>query len=154
MKQIILVILMIGEIFASGTIMIEVAYEGDKYRIIRAWTIEQTFPPTLQGVIKSKDDIVIELKNKNGKVVDELRIENPRIVRGILSEIDNEEGHTNIKNNKGSFVLRYAYDDGLKYLNIINADEMKKDINLASTPKNKVKSITNMEFGSLLKQKY
>lgn len=142
---------MLGELFATGTIMIEVAYEGENYSIKRAWSIEQTFPPTIQGAVESKDDIVIELKDKNGTVVDELRIENPRIVRGILPEITNEEGHENMKKEKGSFVLRYEYDEGLKYLNIINAEEVEKNLKQSPSPKQKVQALDDMEFGSLLK---
>ena len=143
--------LLLGEIVAAGTIMIEVAYEGQEYKVMRAWTVEQNFPPTLQGVVKSKDDILIELKNKNGKVMDVLRIENPRIVRGILSEVDNEEGHENIKNQKGSFILRYRYEEGLKYLNIINANEINVGKSLAPTPRREVGINGDLEFGSLLK---
>ena len=148
MKQLIITILLIGKLFATGTIMIEVAYEGENYKITKAWRIEETFPPTMNGIVKSKDDIIIELKDKNGTVVDELRIENPRIIRGIFSEAGNEEGHEDIKKQKGSFVLRYSYAEGLKYLNIINAH--KENIKYIPVLKKKIKT-KDMEFESLLK---
>lgn len=151
MKQILIAMLMIGKLVASGTIMIEVAYEDESYSIERAWTIEEVFPSTIQGVVKSEDDIIIELKDSNGTVVDELRIENPRTVRGILPEIANEEGHENIKEKKGSFILRYAYDEGLTYLNIINSSDRDEKIKQAHVTQERIEVSTDMEFGSLLK---
>jgi len=152
MKQILITMLMIGKLFATGgTIMIEVAYEGENYKITKAWKIDETFPPTMNGIVKSKDDIIIELKDKNGKIVDELRIENPRVVRGIFPEIGNEEGHENIKKEKGSFVLRYSYAEGLKYLNIINVNHIEENAKYAPSPKKKIEISNDMEFGSLLK---
>jgi len=131
----------------SGTIMIEVAYEGDNYSISRAWKIEKKFPPTLGNFVKSDKDIMINIKDKKGDVIDVLRIENPRIIRGILSENENEEGHRNIQNEKGSFIVRYRYDKGLKYLNIINASEENNHVkgqNVTSIQNN------DLEFGSLI----
>ena len=159
MKKILIILLMVGNFLVAQTIMIEVAYEGEDYKIVKAWLVEKTFPATKKVIVKSEDDIVIELKDKNSTVVDEIRIENPRIVRGVFSEEENEEGHENFKDTSGSFIVRYPYEKGLQYLNIVNAKEreIKKEEtfttnNPPAPEKMKVsKSFKDMDFGSLLK---
>ena len=128
----------------SGTIMIEIAYKGEQYNIIRAWKIEQTLPCTMSTFKESDDDIIIKIKDKNASVVGEIRVNNPKIVRGILPQNNNSQGHKNIIKNKGTIIVRYPYKEGLKYLNIINAKESSDGNKLKRTP------LRDIDFGILL----
>ena len=151
---------MAGNFLAAQTIMIEVGYEGEKYHIEKAWLIDKDFPATKTSVVEQKDDIVIELKDKNGTVVDQIRIENPRIVRGIFPQEGNVGLHENFKDTNGTFIVRYPYKKELQYLNIVNAEEkeIKKESPSAETndpaPPKRMKALDNdsgdMNFGRLL----
>ena len=151
MRFIIIFVVLMGKILAdSGTVMIEISYKGEDYQIVRAWKIEQRFPPTLQSMVKSEDDILVEIKDKNGDIVEVLRLENPRLVRGILAEKKSSEGHENIMKEEGVFTVRYTYNEGLKYLNIINIKPKEPLINHYKTTVSLEKD-SNMEFKTLLK---
>jgi len=160
MKKILIILLIAGNFLAAQTIMIEVGYEREKYHIEKAWLIDKDFPATKTSVVEQKDDIVIELKNKNGTIVDQIRIENPRILRGVFPQEGNVGLHENFKDTNGTFIVRYPYKKELQYLNIVNAEEkniQKKDSSTdtySPPPAKKIKALDNgsrdMDFGKLL----
>jgi len=137
MKKIILgLILILKLVVAEGTIMIEVAYENDTYKINRAWKIRQTFPTTSRTYTQHESDIIIEIKDNDNRVVDTMRIENPNIVRGIISENNSEEGHQNFTKNKGIFIIRYPYSKNLSALHI---STVQKDIGISTSSNEEIK---------------
>ena len=146
MKYVLMLLVIVVELYGvEGTVMIEVSYEENQYKIERAWKIDDTFPSTLETVSISDNDIVIKIKDENSTVVGELRLSNPKIIRGVFAEYSELGGHVDTLKKKGSFILRYPYKKGLKYLKIINARSRDKT---SSSFEKKVK--TDMEFGSLL----
>jgi len=147
---IMLMLIMVGAFSDDGTILIEVSYKGEEYNITRAWKVEKEFPSTVGTFSDSEEDIIIKLKDSNGTVIEKLRVENPRMVRGILSEESTEGGHENFLNKEGSFILRYPYHEGLKYLNIINVKEKKSKLNKQCKVMG-VKENIDLEFASFLK---
>jgi hypothetical protein len=135
-KTIITLFLVLQYLVADSTLMIEVAYNHDSYSINKAWTVNKTYPATLENTTVDKSDIVIEIKDNTNKVIDTLRIENPNIIRGILSKNDDMEGHLNTTRNKGIFIVRYPYHDDLSALNIRPMIQSSKTIRSISQSKN------------------
>lgn len=148
MKKLIILMTMFASLLQAeeGTVMMEILYENNNYKIKDAWKIKHTFPNTAMSPYKSENDIIIVFKDENKKIIDTLNIENPRIVRGILNQDKTDEGHKNFINKKGSFIVRHKYIKGMKYINIKNSSEnvnFREKSNIHETS-------VDMDFGSLL----
>jgi len=114
MKYIIIMLWMTLALFGNneGTLMIEVTYDKENYKITRAWKLEQTFPATASSPFDSNHDVLIEIKDENKKVVEVLRISNPNILRGVFEEGYSETGHVHLTKDNGMFIIRILTKKG------------------------------------------
>lgn len=122
--------------FAQGTLLIKVHYSGSNYTVESVKHIDEVFPP-FKRINPRADDLIFRLSNSEDVVMGEGRIDNPAVIRGVLvgDEDASSEGHMSfIDDSDGYFLLRYPYEQGMQFLQLMNAEDSLQAKSVRAAP--------------------
>lgn len=123
---------------AQGTLLIKVHYVADQYNVVSVKHIDQNLPAFNQS--NEKDDILFTISDDLDAVLAEGRIQNPGTIRGVLShgvDVDHDDDHEQRAQEEGYFMLRYPYESGMRFLQLIKANQ-ENHIQHRSAPVQKI----------------
>lgn len=121
---------------AQGTLLIKVHYSGSNYTVESVKHIDKELPP-LKKVSQRADDLIFRLSNASDQVMAEGRIDNPAVIRGVLVDGENadSEGHMSfVDDNDGYFLLRYPYEQGMQFLQLMKAEDLLQARSVRAAP--------------------
>lgn len=113
-------------VFAQGTLLIKVHYSGTNYTVESVKHIEQNLP-AFKKLNPKADDLIFRLSNASDDLLGEGRIANPALIHGVLSDEEgvDHEGHKSYVDDKdGYFMLRYPYEEGMQFLELMEAQDV------------------------------
>lgn len=103
------------------TLIITLRYSDDRYQVMNASVVNGNIPTKANHHLES-GDLSVSFNTKDGEKISESMIENPFILRGILSNIESHEGHQTQVTSESTFVIRAPYQQGVEVMNIIKKE--------------------------------
>jgi len=119
MKILLMFLLFFTSVLYSKTMILEISYTGNKFKIINQRVIDKDYPSS-KASFKRKDNFYINIKNNKNEMLESIIINNPKILTIPLPKNKNNSKYVKdiIKEN-GSFLLRFKYREDIRKIEII-----------------------------------
>ena len=134
----------------AKTLILTVQYQQGVYSVINAMLVDGTFDERKSSATQ-EDNLVFNLKNQQGELLGQGRINNPNIVRGVFDEQGQEGAHSEQYMEDSVFVVRYPYREGMQVLSLMKEEDLLNQFsgrsrNTASKP------AVEIDFSNMINQ--
>ena len=120
---------------AEGTLLIKVRFHGDNFEVASVKHLSQTLPEFIHPL--GSDDIVYQMSDELDQLLLSGTVSNPAIVHGVLSDISDQpdETHATKKLQEGVFMLRLPYENGMRFLKLMQPSSHRNARSLGAETK-------------------